>query len=128
MTNGTSIRIVQSTLCSVIFNIVSTLLEWNMPLWCVNLDLKQTFDRIEYVAMFDALRYNKFDQTYIALFAQIYLNQKCHIRELIIFGIERGVKQGDPISPVVFNTAFDFASYRWKQNVNANGCTVSNPD
>ena len=35
--------------------LISTTLEWNLPLWIVNF-LKKTFDRVEHASLFAALR------------------------------------------------------------------------
>jgi hypothetical protein len=54
----------------------------------------------------------------------MYRGQSGHLREAEDFKIGRGVKQGDVISPLLFNAALEFAIRRWKEKVSNNGVPV----
>ena len=41
---------------AVFENVCSKSVEWSVPMWCASLDLRKAFDRIEYNALFDALK------------------------------------------------------------------------
>ena len=41
---------------AVFANVCSKSMEWSVPMWCANLDLRKPFDRIECNALFDAMR------------------------------------------------------------------------
>ena len=88
-------------------------IEWNIPVWMASLDLKKAFDRVEYPALFEALRAQGVSSGYLALLAEMYRGQSGHLREAEDFKIGRGVKQGDVISPLLFNAALEFAIRRW---------------
>ena len=87
---------------------ISKSYEWKFPIWMASLDLRKAFDRIEYHALFDALREQGVGDNYLALLASMYSNQTGCIRgSKKYFNIERGVQQGDIISPVFFNAALE---------------------
>ena len=99
-------------------------IEWNIPVWMASLDLKKAFDRVEYPALFEALRTQGVSSGYLALLAEMYRGQSGHLREAEDFKIGRGVKQGDVISPLLFNAALESAIRRWKEKVSNNGVPV----
>ena len=87
-----------------------------------SLDLRKAFDRIEYPALFDALRDQNVGDNYISLLAAMYSNQTGCIRGSdCFFDIERGVKQGDIISPMLFNAALELVMKRWKLRMQGSG-------
>ncbi len=108
----------------VLDSICGKTLEWQLPLWCASLDLRKAFDRIEYAPLFEALRAQGVEQKYIALLAQIYSEQDGRINGAPVFQIQRGVKQGDVISPLLFNAGLELAISRWKRSLGDRGLQV----
>ncbi len=77
--------------------------EWNAPIWFASLDLTKAFDRIEYSPLFDALLQQGVPRCYCTLLWKLYKGQTGSVHGTERFTIERGVKQGDVISPILFN-------------------------
>ena len=78
-------------------------LEWNAPMWFASLDLTKAFDRIEYSPLFDALLQQGVPRCYCTLLWRLYKGQAGSDHGSERFNFERRVKQGDVISPILFN-------------------------
>ena len=85
--------------------------EWQASFWCATLDFKKAFDTVHHSKLWDSLRQQGLPECYVALLARLYASQTAQVniggilsRE---FGICRGVRQGDPISPTLFNAALE---------------------
>ena len=89
-------------------------LEWNAPIWFASLDLTKAFDRIEYSPLFDALLQQGVPRSYCTLLWKLYKGQTGSVHGSERFTIERGVKQGDVISPILFNAGLEHAMRKWK--------------
>ena len=83
----------------------------------VSIDLRQAFDRILHVPLFDALRVQSVPEGYIQLLAAFYSNQQGFLNGNLGFGIYRGVKQGDVISPLLLNAGIEAAFRAWKNRL-----------
>ena len=100
-------------------------LEWNIPLYCASLDLRKAFDRIEYSVLFSALRSQGVSEDYIAILASMYQNKSGRIRGgNESFLIERGVKQCDIISLLLFNAGLEDAIRKWKLRIHGLGINI----
>ena len=108
----------------VLDTICGKALEWNMPLWFASLDLRKAFDRIEYGALFSALESQGVDRAYLALLASMYNAQTGSVQGGANFPIQRGVKQGDIISPLLFNAGLEMAVRRWKTRLVDHGIAL----
>ena len=95
--------------------------EFEIPLWLASLDLKKTFDRIEYFALSDALRDQGLPEPEIALLLNLYSNQTGYVEIGKGFPILRGVKQGDIISSLLFNAAIEYLFKKWKTKLTSHG-------
>ena len=90
--------------------------EHNMTLCIGFIDYEKAFDSVEHFAIFDALRKMQINETYITILENIYKNASArihldnHVSEP--FPIERGVRQGDPISPKLFTAAMEIVFQR----------------
>lgn len=76
------------------------------PLWIGVLDFKKAFDCIEHEPLWQALSEQGIQEGYIDALPRIYERQTgrvCTDATSKPFTIERGSKQGDPISPQLFN-------------------------
>ena len=85
--------------------------EYQLNLCLGFIDYQKAFDSIEHTDMFDALRKIGIQRGYIAILEDIYTNAtaKIHIDNDIskAFRIERGVRQGDTLSPKMFTAAVE---------------------
>jgi len=77
------------------------------PLYCLTLDIKKAFDSVSRTALLTKLVDLNFNPKFIRVLAKIYEPENCHLflnsSEIGSFKKERGIKQGCPVSPVLFN-------------------------
>ena len=99
-------------------------LEFNMPIWFVSLDLKKAFDRVDHAALFDSLRRCGIRDGYVALLQRLYASQYGSANSSREFDISRGVKQGDVLSPMLFNCILDAAMSKWKARIAHHGIFI----
>ena len=81
--------------------------EYNVPMWVVSIDLKKAFDRVDHTALFHALR-QQMDTEYVDLLENLYETQYGNVGSHR-FPISRGVRQGDVLSPILFNAVLEHA-------------------
>lgn len=102
----------------VINQLIEKFKEFNKPLHIAFIDYEKAFDSVNH----DFLKQTLFEQNvprkYIRLFDLIYNNSTAKIItevEGLSFNIKRGVKQGDPSSPKLFNAVIEkiFQSLDW---------------
>ena len=86
-------------------------IEWSSEIWFASLDLTKAFDRVEHNQFFQALREQHVPQPYIALLRAICSSQSGAVHGGRPFDIQRGVKQGDILSPMLFNAALECADF-----------------
>ena len=79
--------------------------------WFVFLDQKKAFDRVDHKYLERTLHAFNFPQTYINIVKAIYGHQSSYIvddgRISTPFNIRRGVRQGDPLSPLLYIISFE---------------------
>lgn len=83
-----------------------------MPLVLIFIDYEKAFDSIELQTILEALNQSRIDYRYTSLIRNIYKNATSNVRlyeDTEKFNIERGVRQGDNISPKLFTAALELA-------------------
>ena len=85
--------------------LVESCKEWNQELWIALVDFEKAFDMIEHDSLFDVLRQLGIEDSYVHLVQKLYRDQVASVHvnmDSRSFPYLRGVKQGDPISGLLF--------------------------
>lgn len=105
--------------------------EFNRPLYLAFIDYNKAFDSISHNSLWTALKQFNVDQKYINILIYIYSNNYSQVK-LETKGskikIERGVRQGDPLSPKLFIAVLEniFQNLNWKnKGIKINRCYLS---
>ena len=104
--------------------VIAHSIEFQVLVWLVSLDLRKAFDRVEHRALFEALNRCDLPDCYIALIEQLYSHQRGSANGSDSFQINRGVKQGDVLSSILFNCVLDHAIAKWKLRIGNCGLLV----
>ena len=78
-------------------------IEFHTSVWLLSMDLRKAFDTVDHDALLRALHDRGVDEGYLALLDLLYGDQVGSVHDSRKFPIERGVKQGDILSPILFN-------------------------
>ena len=84
--------------------------EFNVPLWVATLDFKKAFDSIDQTSIWTALTDHGVSPAYINLLSKLYQGQRARVKcdmNSREFDIKKGTKQGDPVSPILFNAVLE---------------------
>ena len=118
---------------AILDGLVDIAKENNLDIWMASLDMRKAFDRIEFRPLFDALEYQGVPSSYIHLLKALYSRQHGIINDSHKFPIQRGVKQGDVLSSILFNSGLELAFSSWKVRlgnhswmIHANGHRLTN--
>ena len=79
--------------------------EWNQELWLGLVDFEKAFDTVEHHSLFKVLNEIGVEPCYVDLLKRLYAQQEATVQvgtESRPFALLRGVKQGDPISGLLF--------------------------
>ena len=109
----------------ILESIIGKTSEWNLPLWMISLDLRKAFDKIKFAPLFAALRQQEVPEPYIHLLSALYEDQKGCVNGSYLFAIERGVKQGDVLSSMLFNAGLESAFRVWHSKLCNHGFLLS---
>ena len=82
--------------------------EWGKEIWAASLDLEKAFDKVYHSSIISALAEAGADTDVIRFLWDLYRQQSAYVclpgkYKSRLFEILRGVRQGDPMSPVLFN-------------------------
>ena len=91
--------------------------EWNIPIWIAAIDFKKAFDTVEHFYLWEALGSADVPKQCIDTLRKLYRHEVGMVvadRESRAFEITRGTKQGDPISPQLFNVVLERVMSRLK--------------
>ena len=81
-------------------------------MWTATVDFTKAFDSISHNSIWEALKSCNVDHEYVSLLRKIYRDQKASVQtdeESEIFDIQKGSKQGDPMSSLLFNTVLQYS-------------------
>lgn len=92
--------------------LIEASVEFNVPLWACAVDFRKAFDTVSHGLLWEALADQGVPKAYIRILAKLYENQVGRIvadRTSKEYKIRRGTKQGDPMSPKLFNAVLEKA-------------------
>ena len=95
-------------------------IEWGECVWMASLDIEKAFDRLVDEAMVEGLKEAGVDECSVQAIRRIYSEQFGFVQldpELRsrFFSILRGVRQGDPLSPILFANTFRIGMAKLKE-------------
>ena len=110
-----------------ITHLVQTANEYQLPLWVAAVDFQKAFDSVEHASLWTNLRDMGVPAAYIRVLASLYILQSGEIitdKTSKKFAIRRGTKQGDPLSPKLFNAVLEGVLRKLKVEWSAKGYGV----
>ena len=112
-----------------IFDLMDFTLKENIPGLMIFIDFHKAFDSIEWNYLVSCLKAFQFGPDFIWWVKTLYKNiQSCVINNGLTtdyFALERGVRQGDPLSPYLFGVVVETLAIAIRQNTAIKGITIS---
>ena len=98
------------------------------PLWIISLDLSKTFDKVDWNALWSALRQHGISEHLVWILQCVYHGQTGVVREPDIdssgFDIRGGVRQGCVLSPRLFSAVLEMALSSRRAKMEAEGLSL----
>ncbi len=116
----------------IVNQIIEKCQEYQVELHMALIDYNKAFDSLKRDFMFKALKNQGVPDNFIEIIKEMYNGVKAKIisdMEGNYFEIKKGVKQGDALSPTLFNSALEevFKKVKWEQKgININGKRITN--
>ena len=111
-----------------IFDLMDFTLSKNIPGLLIFIDFHKAFDSLEWNFLLSCLRVFNFGPDFIRWVNIFYKNiQSCVINNGFasdFFVLERGVRQGDPLSPYLFVLAVEVLAIAIRQNTSIRGISI----
>ena len=105
--------------------------EWNVDVRLGIVDFQKAFDTVEHASLWQALAEHGVSAEFVDVLRALYSNQVATVGGDSgdrVFSIERGVKQGDQISPLLFlsvmEAIFRRLRARWVSSILAGGAST----
>ena len=112
----------------MIYDVLQYTHDKNIPELLLLIDFEKAFDSISWKFLFDALLFFNFGPDIIRWISVLYNKAKlCVIQNGIFsefFEIGRGCRQGDPVSPYLFNICVEIMGHMIRQNKNIRGIRI----
>ena len=86
--------------------------EYRLPLWVAAIDFRKAFDTVEHSSLWNVLKEQGVPLRYVKVLQKLYDGQYGRVvanGESRASSITRGTKQGDPVSPPLFNSVLEKA-------------------
>ena len=100
----------------------------NTPLWIISLDLSKAFDKVDWNALWTALRQHGISEHLIWILQCVYFGQTGVVREHDTdscgFNVRGGVRQGCVLSPRLFSSVLEMALSSWRAKMEAEGLSL----
>ena len=96
--------------------------EWGLLRWLVSLDLSKVFDSVNHKALFNVFELQGVSDGLISIIKLLYKNQTSRVDDSKRFPIDRGEKESDILSlmvfnAMVFNAIMEIVMRNWKNQV-----------
>ena len=109
-----------------IFDIIDFTAKENIPRLLLFIDFQKSFDSVEWEFLIGSLKKSDFGQDFLQWVKTFYNNiQSCVINN---GELERGVRQGDPLSPYLFIIAVETLAIAIRQKEIIKGITIGNEE